>query len=220
MRAFLSYQTDDKAVAGAIKQLLDLLSAESFLAHEDIEVSAEWRLVIIQELMAADLFIPILSKNYYNSIWCKQENREWPRTEELLLSLYRLTARYHKVSSHIYSRRKSIRRRPSWQIFLPGLAKRDVKFVIDGLIPVIAKSGSYRGAEASFELILPYLSKATKEQIVGLLNASIKNDQICHASLCATKYLPPLFQSHGKFMANELRNELAGVLKQYESVKR
>lgn len=58
MRAFLSYQTDDKAVAGAIKQLLDLLSAESFLAHEDIEVSAEWRLVIIQELMAADLFIP------------------------------------------------------------------------------------------------------------------------------------------------------------------
>jgi hypothetical protein len=44
------------------------------MAHQHIEVSEEWRLEILKQLAAADLFIAILSANYYASIWCKQES--------------------------------------------------------------------------------------------------------------------------------------------------
>jgi hypothetical protein len=74
MYAFLSYQSADKEVAAKIKAILSRLGVESFLAHEDINVSEEWRLAILAELAKVDLFIPILSAHYYDSIWCKQES--------------------------------------------------------------------------------------------------------------------------------------------------
>ncbi len=50
MYAFLSYQSADKEVAAKIKVILSQLGVESFLAHEDINVSEEWRLSILAEL--------------------------------------------------------------------------------------------------------------------------------------------------------------------------
>lgn len=99
---------------------------------------------------------------------------------------------------------------------VPGLDKWDVAFVIGGLISIIGKSGNYRSAEADFELIL----KASDEQIVELLNASTANNQVCNAGLCATKYLPPLFATHGKFMDEKTRKELGDVLKRHEQYEK
>src|SRR6266496_4138213 len=47
---------------------------QCFMAHEHIEVSVEWRNEILRQLGLADLFVPILSQQYYTSIWCKQES--------------------------------------------------------------------------------------------------------------------------------------------------
>lgn len=176
MRAFLSYQTADKAVAGEVKKILDLLSVDSFLAHEDIEVSAEWRLAIIQELMVSDLFIPILSKNYYDSIWCKQESGMAAYRGIPIVPLSIDASIPEGFIAHIQST-KIDPKAPQLTDLLPGLARHNVKTVIDTLIPIIAKSGGYRIAESNFELILPYLAKATKKQIVELLNASTANKQ-------------------------------------------
>ena len=44
MYAFVSYQTDDKVVAGKVKAVLEGLGIPAFLAHEDIGVSEEWRI--------------------------------------------------------------------------------------------------------------------------------------------------------------------------------
>jgi len=48
----------------------------------------------------------------------------------------------------------------------------NVAFVIDALINIIDGSGSFRGAESNFESIIPYLDKATDEQMVKLLSAA------------------------------------------------
>jgi hypothetical protein len=69
-------------------------------------------------------------------------------------------------------------------------------------------------------LILPYIQKASDEQIVELLNASTANNQVCNAGLCATKYLPPLFATHGKFMDEKTRKEPGDVLKRYEQYEK
>ena len=71
--AFISYQTSDKVIAGRVKNVLLTVRIDSFLAHEDIHVSEEWRLKILEEISKADIFIPLLSKNYHESPWCVQE---------------------------------------------------------------------------------------------------------------------------------------------------
>jgi TIR domain len=74
MHAFLSYQTDERAIAARVSDLLSKFGITSFMAHEHIEVSVEWRIEILRQLGFADLFVPILSAKYYSSIWCKQES--------------------------------------------------------------------------------------------------------------------------------------------------
>jgi hypothetical protein len=74
MHAFMSYQTDERATAAKVSELLIKMGITSFMAHEHIEVSVEWRFEIIRQLGLAELFVAILSKKYYDSIWCKQES--------------------------------------------------------------------------------------------------------------------------------------------------
>lgn len=219
MRAFMSYQTADKLVAARIAALLAKMGCTAFMAHENIEVSEEWRIQILKELSEADIFVPILSVHYYGSIWCKQESGIAAFRNMTIIPLSTDGAIPAGFIGHIQSTYINPEA-PKLVSLLPGLAKRDVKFVIDGLISIIAKSGDYRSAEANFELVLPYIKNASNEQIVELLHVSAANDQICNASLCATKYLPPLFASHGQFMNGDTRKELSDVLKRYEKKKK
>src|SRR3954464_12981607 len=74
MLAFMSYQTEDRVVAANVAKLLEHIGVQSFMAHEHIEVSVQWRDEILRQIGLADLFVPILSQRYYASIWCKQES--------------------------------------------------------------------------------------------------------------------------------------------------
>jgi hypothetical protein len=215
MRAFLSYQTADKVIAGDIKKILDRLNVESFLAHEDVEVSAEWRLAIIQELMVTDLFIPILSKNYYSSIWCKQELGMAAYRGIAIVPLSIDGSIPEGFIAHVQSSRidpKELNAAP----LITAIARRDKPFAIEGIINIISSSGNFRRAEANFELIVPYLKDASKEQMVRLLEVSLENNQICHAGLCATKYLPPLLASHAQFLSTENQAALSEILDRYK----
>jgi len=44
------------------------------MAHEDVDVSEEWRLKILKEIGITDLFVSLWSKNYYSSWWCIQKS--------------------------------------------------------------------------------------------------------------------------------------------------
>ena len=215
MRAFMSYQTTDKLVAGRVAKLVVSMGCTAFMAHEDIAVSEEWRVKILKELGEADIFVPILSAHFYGSIWCKQESGIAAFRNMTIIPLSIDGAIPGGFISHIQSTYIN-QEAPKLAALLPGLAKWDVGFVIGGLISIIGKSGNYRSAEANFELILPYIQKASDEQIVELLNASTANNQVCNAGLCATKYLPPIFATHGKLMDEKTRKELGDVLKRYE----
>lgn len=213
----MSYQTADREVAARVAAILVELECTAFMAHEHIEVSEEWRTQILKELEAADVFIPILSANYYGSIWCKQESGIAAFRRMTIVPLSADGQIPQGFIAHIQST-KIDPNAPTYADLLPGVAKHDVSFVVDKLIKKVAGSRSYRSAEANFELILPYIGRAKKEQVVELLNASTNNDQVCHAGLCATKYLPSLVQSHGQFMSVAKRKELEDVLARYNKV--
>jgi len=64
IRVFLSYSTEDKGLAGFIKDSLEWYGLEVFIAHEDIEPSDEWQEAIIQNLESTDVFVPIITESF------------------------------------------------------------------------------------------------------------------------------------------------------------
>ncbi len=73
MKVFISYSTTDKKIAKNVKDVLNEYRIEGFLAHEDIDVSQEWKNRIIQELSESNVFVPLLSEAYKKSDWAPQE---------------------------------------------------------------------------------------------------------------------------------------------------
>lgn len=214
MQAFLSYQTDDKLVAGRVSNLLESLGITVFMAHENIGVSEEWRLQILKALSSADLFVSILSERYFPSVWCVQETGIAAFRDMTMMPLSIDGTIPLGFIGHIQST-KINGDSPSYTNILPGLAKRDVSFLINCLINLIERTRGYRATEAAFALILPYLPQATKEQIVKLLTVSTHNDQVCNAGTCAQHYLPPLVKSHGRYMKRKDFKELKETLGRY-----
>lgn len=214
MYAFMSYQTEERQVAAGAAGLLETLGIRSFMAHEHIEVSVQWRDEILRQIGLADLFVPILSQRYYASIWCKQESgiAAFRRMTIIPLSLdgsIPLGAINHIQSSLLQNGQAT------YQQIFPGLAAHDIAFTIDAGTRLVAGSRSFRSAEHHFQLLLPYLNRATDAQIVELLNVSQRNGQVEHASLCAREYLPPLLRTHGHLLDPQVRDALAEVLAQY-----
>jgi TIR domain len=214
MYAFLSYQTADKRAAGKVRGLLEKLCIGAFLAHEDIQVSHEWRATILKEIRKVDLFIPILTADYYKSPWCVQESGIAAFRGLCIIPLSLDGSIPQGFIAHIQSTKVDPDNIQMASLF-PGLAKKDVGFVIDALIDIIKESGSFRGAEANFESITPYLDKATDEQLLKLLKVLAANGQVLHASLCAKKYLPPLLTTHGHRLDQETRARMEKVLAEY-----
>ncbi len=214
MYAFLSYQTADKKTAGKIRGLLDKLGITTFLAHEDIQVSHEWRTTILDEIEKVDLFIAILSADYYKSPWCVQESGIAAFRGLCIIPLSIDGSIPQGFIAHIQSTKVDADNIEVESLF-PALAKKDVGFVIDTAIDIIKRSSSFRGAEANFSTILPYINKATDEQLVRLLKVSAENGQILHASLCAANYLPPLLKTHGHLLDPDTRANMEGVLARY-----
>jgi hypothetical protein len=74
LRAFISYAHQDALVAGNLKHHLELFGIDAFLAHEDIEPTAEWRETILENLKICNVFLPVLTDAASQSIWVHQES--------------------------------------------------------------------------------------------------------------------------------------------------
>jgi len=71
--AFLSYSHNDKVLAGKIASLLAEKGVNVFLAHEDIEISEEWREEIFRHLKRCNALIALLTPSFERSVWSNQE---------------------------------------------------------------------------------------------------------------------------------------------------
>lgn len=214
--AFLSYQTSDKAIAGKVKRLLATVKIGAFLAHEDIEVSEEWRLKIIEEIGKANIFICLISKNYLKSHWCDQESGIAVfRPEMTVVPLSIDGTNPTGFASSI----QAVRVDPNnitLRHLLPAFLKNDFNAGIQIAIEILGRSHTFRSAEENFLFILPHLSRMSDAQIKLLLHRSSTNDQIYDATLCAKDYLPPILKSHGRFLASKMRSFLTRNCARYK----
>src|SRR3990167_5925886 len=215
--AFVSYQTADKVVAGKIRDALAEVGIQTFLAHEDIFVSEEWRLKILEQIGVCDIFICILSQSYLASPWCVQESGIAAFLGNVTIIPLSIDG---TVPPGFVGNVQSVKVDPASVYisdFIQGFVKYNFDFAAGIMINIIASAKSFRGAEAKFKIILPYLDRLSPEQAKRLLEVSLRNDQVLHASLCITQYLPPLAQRYGALLSESDQKELFGTLARYNA---
>lgn len=198
-----------------MKGILARHRIEAFLAHEDIDVSVEWRTKILEEIGKADIFICLLSASYLQSPWCVQEAG---------IAAFRGSMAFVPLSldgtipTGFASAFQAVRVHPAsitMADMLPAFLKYDFAHGIQLAIDLIGQSRSFRGAEENFKMILPYVSRMSNTQVRDLLQRAADNDQVHCASLCITEYIPPLLRSHGRFLSPKTRALLKRVVALY-----
>ncbi|RJP93419.1 MAG: toll/interleukin-1 receptor domain-containing protein [Desulfobacteraceae bacterium] len=216
MYAFISYQTADKAFAGKIKNILKDVGIASFLAHEDINVSEEWRQKILEEIGKADLFISLWSANYNSSPWCIQESGIASfRKEMTIIPLSIDESIPQGFAGNIQAKKRIDLERLSIHDLMTGIIKADLNCGIEIIFTLIAGSMSFRGAEDNFKPLLPYIDSLSQEQGKKILEIAIENKQVHHATLCAREYLPPLMDKFGHLLSAKNNEFLKGILAEY-----
>jgi hypothetical protein len=210
--AFISYQTSYKAIACRVKEELASIGINSFLAHEDIDVSADWRIKLLEELKKADLFICLLSKSYFSSAWCAQESGIAAFRDSITIIPLSIDGGVPEGFISNIQSTKVDADKVSLNHLLPGLVKHNAKQTTDEIIKIIGRSNTYDWARENFQLILPYINKLTDEQIMTLLKVSANNSQVYRG---ATEHIEPLLKSHGHLLDTEKRVLLEGICDRY-----
>lgn len=73
VKVFLSYSHNDRTLAGKLSAFLEESQMDVFLAHEDIEISKEWRSEILKHLESCGVLLALLTPNFKGSAWANQE---------------------------------------------------------------------------------------------------------------------------------------------------
>lgn len=203
LTAFLSYSTRDRLAAAVLKQHLERAELVVFMAHEDIEVSDEWRLRLLRELRTSNIFICLLSQNYVASAWCMQESGIAAYRKNLVVVPLRLD---DTLPPGFLSSFQAIRFDPD-DVRLSELGaailRVDFSAGIDFLLNELRTSKGFRAGESNLKALLPYLPSMDDAQKSTLLSIAANTYYVISANLCVTDYLPPLIKKYGHLTTPE-----------------
>jgi hypothetical protein len=208
VRAFVSYSHEDRHLAAQTKNILAELGIDAFLAHEDLQVSDEWRSRILEELRNCDLFVPLFSERFVQSKWAPQEAGFIISRDAVAIAPLSVdgTPSYGFLG-HFQSRRIS-QAGVSRELFIEPLGRRFPRVVLPSLIRIVAKAGTFRDAEAKLRPLVPLFSLLAGHEADVLAGAAVDNAQIWSAALCRDEYLPELLRVQGSAIEPKTRRAL------------
>ena len=213
MDAFISYSTLDKGYAANVKQVLTGYDIDTFLAHEDLLVSEEWKERILQELKSVDLFVAVLSNNYRTSLWCEQElGFIISRPEVLIIPLSVDGTTPYGFISHLQGQGIGDLAHTA-SIIESALFRKRPRLMIPLQIVKVGMAGSYRGAEALVRPLVPVFAEFTDEEMSSFVEAATGNSEVRDAADCRSKYLPQFLKVNSDRMKDEDRKKLVDTLK-------
>jgi len=189
MKVFISYSSKQIHFANQIKEFLDNIEIESFLANDDIRIAENWKDRIINELKMCKIIVPILSKEFKESDWCSQEIGIFYSLKKNIIPISIDRTQSYGFINHIQSKMVE----PDIPIVLrvaEGLTKCINNY--NPLIHLLKNAGGFRYAENIFKTLEPYFDKIEKENINLIIKYSIENSQIWGASKCIDLFIPKL----------------------------
>lgn len=208
MDAFISYSNVDRKIARETKDALKDFGITGFLAHEDLQVSDEWRDAIIEELEITQIFVALLSKDFKASEWCAQEvGFIISRPDVLVIPLSIDGTVPYGFISKLQSKR--VRVADDIPVIIQEvLLKKKPRLAIPLWINKVKDAGSFRGAEAIVAPLVPHFPTFTAKEVEAFLVAALGNSQVWDASLCRVEYLPTFARKHWAKIPQKLRKEL------------
>jgi hypothetical protein len=197
VNAFISYSHEDGEYAGQAKRVLAEVGINAFLAHEDLNVSEQWRERILEELRRCDLFVGFFSAHFLSSSWGLQEvGFIVARPEVLVVPLSIDGTIPCGFVSHLQSRRipkDGITR----ALLVEPLAVQRPRMILPRLIRIAGKAPSFLEAAARMRPLVPLFPVFTAGEAEALASASVSNGQIWSAAQCRDEYLPELIRVQG-----------------------
>lgn len=73
IRVFISYSSEDSAMADKLTAVLKTLRVETFLAHDDINVGAQWKDVVLKGICKCNILVTLITSNFRKSKYTDQE---------------------------------------------------------------------------------------------------------------------------------------------------
>jgi hypothetical protein len=195
-KAFVSYSTIDKVVGGQVKSLLEGHGMDCFLAHEDLEISDEWKLRILDELRVCHVLVVLLSKSFRESQWGPQEvGVVVGRGSVPIIPLSIDGTIPFGFISHIQSKLIPSTG-PTEELVIAPIRRNLPHLVLPGMIQDVAKAGNFRWAEVVMKRLVPLFPALNQDELDALVAASIDNGQVWSAADCRVDYLPKLIAMH------------------------
>jgi hypothetical protein len=190
MEAFVSYSVEDKVMGGAVKTALEGHGFHSFLAHEDLQVSEEWKERLLEELKQVNVFVALLSKSFAASKWCAQEiGFIVSRPDVLIIPLSLDGTTPYGFISHL----QGILVRDEFNVgavLEEVLFRRRPRLMIPKQIEKVLRARSYRGAEALVRPLVPHFAKFSVEEEEAFAMAAASNHEVWDAGACREEYIP------------------------------
>lgn len=224
LRVFVSYSTNDKLLAGAIKNDLAHYGIDVFLAHEDITPSADWQSTILTSLKQTDVFIPLLTKSFKTSDWTDQETGIAVAEQKLIIPLkvdidpYGFIA---KVQAFKFQYNTSNNSDGSTSYFCYDSCLKIVELIVEnknlkenikqGIINSFLKSRSFDSAADKAKLLEKF-NTFSKGQVERIIEGSINNNQI-YGSYGAIAFLKKFISTHERYIESPKKEELIKLLK-------
>lgn len=184
IKTFISYSSKDKHIAGTFKKRLEDLGIglEVFLAHEDIMGSKEWEDEIIYSLGRSEIFMPLITDNFYDSEWTDQESGMARITKQLVIPIC------WKVPPQGFMKRYQaifVKEDNYLEVFSEIheiISQHEIlgKHIVDAAIAQFVESGSFDETRRQFRNIRQ-IKQFSPEQIQTLVRGCNDNSQISMA---------------------------------------
>ena len=196
LTVFISHSHRDRLPAKCVKDALDELGIDSFLAPDTLEVGAEWRERILKKLDSSDIFVALLSKDFKDSQWCDQEaGIAVARREDVLIipfSLGKTTNPTYGFLNHF-----QIKRLPKEPLdaLLEAIMSRFPDRMVPRLVEAISGAGNYDEADERMKRVVKYREYGTAADVRRAYNLVILNHSAMNAPNCL-KYFQRLRDQH------------------------
>jgi hypothetical protein len=213
VKIFLSYSNEDKDLAGKIKKGMEDYGLDVFLAHEDVKPSSEWMEAIHEELNLCNVFIPILTDCFNESLWTDQETGFAVARSVYIIPL-KINVDPHGFIGKIHALSFDVNNIEDSNMKIISLIASNCNVGVlfrDALVNKFGKSENYKEAENNTKRLIKFVPY-NEQQIRNVIDRTMNNYQILDCFF-AKKNLPNFVRKYGENIESDIINDFEKKLK-------
>jgi hypothetical protein len=188
-RLFISHRSEFKKEVSDLKEALREFGIDAFVAHEDIQVSVQWRDALVQAMKSMHCLLAYITDNFSENDWCSQEVGFACISGARIIPLRVGTKNPSGfLSFYQASNSSSLSLEDKVQEIISKVLESDYELFINSLLNCLDDEANYSKTKVILELLINNKIVLNKTHILRLIEISKTNDQV-GGYFYAKKYL-------------------------------